>query len=75
MFERPDHEIWDEVIKDVIAGEFGLDPEMFVVTVRFGIVTITGSVNWRAQALSLLATIRDLEGVIGVRDRLSCPAD
>jgi len=75
VFERPDTEIWDEVIKEVIIGEFGLDPEMFVVTVRFGIVTITGSMERRADALSLLATIRHLEGVIGVRDRLSYPAD
>jgi CBS domain-containing protein len=73
VFERPDHEIWDEVVKDVIVGEFGLDPELFAVTVVSGIVTITGSVQQRADALSLLATIRHLEGVIGVRDRLSYP--
>ncbi|HTZ26608.1 MAG TPA: CBS domain-containing protein [Streptosporangiaceae bacterium] len=75
VFERPDTEIWDEVIKDVIAGEFGLDPEMFVVTVASGIVTATGSVDRRADALSMLATIRHLEGVIGVRDRLSYPSE
>ncbi len=75
VFERPDTEIWDEVIKDVITGEFGLDPEMFVVTVASGVVTVTGSVDRRADALSMLATIRHLEGVIGVRDRLSYPAE
>jgi CBS domain-containing protein len=75
VFERPDHEIWDEVIKEVIVGEFGLDPEMFVLTVRSGVVTITGSMDRRADALSMLATIRHLEGVIGVRDRLSYPAE
>jgi CBS domain-containing protein len=75
VFERPDYEIWDEVIKDVITGEFGLDSEMFVVTVASGIVTVTGSVDRRSDALSLLATIRHLEGVIGVRDRLSYPAE
>jgi CBS domain-containing protein len=75
VFERPDQEIQDEVIKDVIAGEFGLDPEMFVVTVTSGIVTITGSVERRPDALGLLASIRHLEGVIGVRDRLSYPAE
>ena len=75
VFERPDYEIWDEVLKEVIAGEFGLDPEMFVVTVVSGIVTVTGSVDRRSDALSLLATIRHLEAVIGVRDRLSYPAD
>jgi CBS domain-containing protein len=75
VFERPDYEIWDEVVKDVIAGEFGLDPELFVVTVRSGVVTVTGSVQHRAHALSLLATIRYLEGVVGVRDRLSYPSE
>ena len=75
VFERPDPEIWDEVIKEVIIGEFGLDPEMFVLTVRSGVVTITGSMDQRADALSLLATIRHLEGVIGVRDRLSYPTE
>jgi CBS domain-containing protein len=75
VFERPDHEIWDEVIKEVIIGEFGLDPELFVLTVRSGVVTITGSMDRRADALSMLATIRHLEGVIGIRDRLSCPAE
>jgi CBS domain-containing protein len=75
VFERPDYEIRDEAVKDVIAGEFGLDPGLFVVTVRSGIVTITGSVQHRAHALSLLATLRYLEGVVGVRDRLSYPAD
>ena len=75
MFERPDPEIQGEVINDVIVGEFGLDRELFVVTVTSGIVTVTGSVERRADALSLLATIRHLEGVVGVRDRLSYPAE
>ncbi len=75
VFERPDQEIQDEVVKDVIAGEFGLDPELFVVTVASGIVTVTGSMERRPDALGLLATVRHLEGVIGVRDRLSYPAE
>jgi CBS domain-containing protein len=75
VFERPDHEIWDEVVKGVIVGEFGLDASLFVVTVRSGIVTVTGSVQRRADALSLLGAIRYLEGVVAVRDRLSYPAE
>lgn len=46
-----------------------------MVTVASGIVTVTGSVERRADALGLLATIRHLEGVIGVRDRLSYPGE
>jgi CBS domain-containing protein len=75
VFERPDQEIWDEVVKEVISWEFGLDPEMFVVTVRSGVVTVTGSVERRTDALNLLGTVRHLEGVVGVRDRLSYPAE
>jgi CBS domain-containing protein len=73
VFERPDAEIRDEVVKAVVAEEFGLDPELLAVTVRSGVVTVTGSVARRADALGLLAAIRHAEGVVGVRDRLSYP--
>lgn len=73
VYERPDGEIWNDVIKEIITGEFGLDPEMFVVTVQAGVVTVTGSVDRRADALGLLGAIRHLEGVVGLRDRLSYP--
>ena len=74
VYERPDSEIWDDVIKEIIVEEFGLDPAMLVVTVRSGVVTITGSVDRRADALGLLGAIRHLEGVVGLRDRLSYPS-
>jgi CBS-domain-containing membrane protein len=73
VFERPDEEIWDDVVKEVIIGEFELDAELFVVTVRSGVVTVTGSVDRPADALALLGAIRHLEGVVAVRDRLSYP--
>jgi CBS domain-containing protein len=74
VFERPDQEIWDDVVKDIIVGESGLDPELFVVTVRSGVVTVTGSVDRRRDALALLTAIRHLEGVVALRDRLSYPS-
>lgn len=74
VYERPDAEIGDEVVKGIIVEEFGLDPELLVVTVRSGIVTVTGSVDRRADALGVLGAIRHAEGVVGVRDRLSYPA-
>jgi CBS domain-containing protein len=75
VYERPDIDIRDDVVKEVLIGEFGLDEQMFVVTVKSGVVTITGQVGKRAVALSLLATIRYIEGVVAARDRLSYPAD
>ena len=75
VFERPDGQIRDEVIKAVIAREFGLDPDSFDVTVRSGIVTISGLLNERAAALNLLGAARYIEGVVAVRDRLRYPAE
>jgi CBS domain containing-hemolysin-like protein len=74
LFERPDADIWDEIGKEVLDEEFGLDPDSFDLTVRSGIVTIGGLVERRETALDLLARMRHAEGVVSVRDRLSYPA-
>ncbi|HTT53798.1 MAG TPA: CBS domain-containing protein [Streptosporangiaceae bacterium] len=71
VFDHPDTQIRDRVIKDVIAGEFALDPRGFEVTVRSGVVTVSGQVENRAMAPLLVSAIRHREGVVGVRDRLS----
>ena len=73
VFERPDEEIRDDVAKAVIAQESGPDPEKLGVTVQSGIVTVSGQLDNRATALRLLGAVRHLEGVVGVRDRLSYP--
>jgi predicted transcriptional regulator len=75
VYERPDGQIRGEVATGVIAGRFRLDPLDFEVTVRSGIVTITGQAKSRAAGLSLLGAVRDVEGVVAVRDRLSHPLD
>jgi CBS domain-containing protein len=75
VYERPDTDIWDEVARVVISDEFKLDPDSFDVTVISGIVTLTGLMDRRETALSLLARVRHTEGVVGVRDRVSYPAD
>jgi len=73
VYERPDEQIHDEITTGVIAGRFLLDPLDFDVTVTSGIVTIAGRVESGAVALSLLAAIRNVEGAVAVRDRLSYP--
>lgn len=75
VYERPDGQIRSEVATGVIAGRFRLDPPGFEVAVRSGIVTIAGQAESRAVALSLLGAVRDVEGVVAVRDRLSYPPD
>ncbi len=70
VYERPDIEIRDEVVREIIIGEFGLDAGEVDVTVAAGVVTLAGPLALQNTALSLLARVRHAEGVVGVRDRL-----
>ena len=65
-FTRPDGEIRDEVVSNVIAGKFALNPAAFDVTVTSGIVTIIGHVERRAVATQLVDAVRFVEGVVDV---------
>jgi CBS domain-containing protein len=71
IFERPDDDIWEEVTKVIIGGEFTLDPADFEVTVFSGVVTLEGLVELHRTALDLVARVRHAEGVVSVRNRLS----
>ena len=73
VFDRPDNEIRDEVVKKIIGVEFALDSDAFDVTVRSGIVTVTGQVESRSIARQLIDALRHVEGVVDVRDRISHP--
>ena len=73
VFARPDEEIRDEVVKKIIGVEFALDSDAFDVTVRSGIVTVTGQVESRSIARQLIDALRHVEGVVDVRDRISHP--
>ena len=75
VFERPDELIRDQVITEVIAARFGLNPRAFKVAVSSGHVTITGPVDRRAVALRLLGATWQVEGVLAVRDRLCYPGE
>lgn len=70
VYERPDSAIWEEVTQVIMAGDFGLDPADFDVTVSAGIVTFAGEIT-EDEALRLLARVRHAEGVVGVRDRFT----
>jgi len=70
VYERPDSDIENEVCKDVIAGELGLNPADMDVTVTSGIVTLSGPMDSQDRALELVARIRHVDGVVAVRDRI-----
>jgi CBS domain-containing protein len=73
VFDRPDSYVAEEVAK-LIADDSALDAARLEVTVRSGIVTLTGAVPGREIALRLLARVRHADGVVAARDRLSYPS-
>jgi CBS domain-containing protein len=71
VYERPDDAILAEIQTDVLAAEFGPAASSFDVVVTSGIVTISGRVAEPDTALSLVTKLRQIEGVVAVRDWLS----
>ena len=73
VFARPDGEIRDEVIRNIIQGDFAFAPNQINVTVRSGVVTVSGQVESREVARELIDALKHAEGVVGARSRLSYP--
>ena len=73
VFHRTDEEIRREVTQDVIADGFFTDPARFTVTVYDGIVTLEGAPGSAVLGASMVDQVRDLEGVVAVRDRFTYP--
>jgi CBS-domain-containing membrane protein len=69
-FTRPDTDIRREVVRSVIAREFLLDPRAFRVTVRDGMVTMSGRPESDQVGRHLVAAVRRVEGVVGCHDQL-----
>ena len=71
VYDRPDADILAEVTR-VVEEEFGLSMAYFQATVSSGVVTLSGLVAQQEIELELAARIRHIEGVVAVRDRLTC---
>lgn len=70
VYDRADASIADEVRSEVIVHEFLMDELAFSVTVTGGVVTLAGQVDHEEVAHSLLAAVREVDGVLAVRDHL-----
>jgi|HubBroStandDraft_4_1064222.scaffolds.fasta_scaffold01936_5 CBS domain-containing protein len=73
VYDRPDADIRRQILEQVIESEFVLNRLAFEVTVTGGVVTLSGLVHREPVAVSLLSAVRQLDGVVAVRDRLSYP--
>ena len=73
VYRRPDEEIRQEIIKNVIMNEFFADPDRFVVAVKDGIVTLEGYPESAARGRDIVIESWHVEGIVSVRDRLTYP--
>jgi CBS domain-containing protein len=73
VYDRPDADIRGEILKQVIGEAFVLDPLAFEVGVADGLVTLAGPVEDEQVAASLIAAVRQVDGVVSVRNRLRYP--
>ncbi|WP_369386528.1 CBS domain-containing protein [Streptomyces sp. CG1] len=70
-FLRPDEEIRQEVMDEVLVRTLWLTPHAIDVSVDEGVVTLTGHLERRSEARIALAMARRLDGVVDVVDRLT----
>jgi CBS domain-containing protein len=71
VFSRPDTDIREEVLADVVLSASPAD--MISVAVLDGIVTLDGTAEASETARAITRRVRHIEGVVAVRDRVSCP--
>ena len=72
VFSRPDADIRQEVQADVALSASPGDG--ISVAVRDGIVTLDGTAGSSEAVCDITRRVRHIEGVVAVRDRVSCPA-
>jgi CBS domain-containing protein len=73
VFARPDTDIRREAEEEAIAETFLADSPSVAVTVHDGIVTLTGRTDTGQLARGLVMAIRQIDGVVAVRDQLGYP--
>jgi CBS domain-containing protein len=73
VFDRTDAQIRNEITEEVLLGGFLVDPLVFTVTVKDGIVTLGGCPQTSETGHEIVRQIRHVQGVVAVRDRLDYP--
>ena len=73
VFDRPDHEIGEEIRTDILAYEAPADTATFNAEVKDGVVTLEGRPRTCEQGHAIVARARHVQGVVAVRDRMDYP--
>jgi CBS domain-containing protein len=72
---RPDPEIHDEIVDDVLRRTLWIDPITVQVDVVDGVVTVSGRVGRRSTAALVVRLTADVSGAVTVIDRLTWDYD
>jgi CBS-domain-containing membrane protein len=75
VYRRPDADIHQDVVSQVIERGFALNPGRFDVIVKDGRVTVKGTTEHRSQIPLLMHAIRHVEGVVSAQDHLGYDTD
>lgn len=70
VFLRPDREIRQEVIDEVLVRTLWLAPRTVDVSVFEGVVTLTGPMERKSETKIAVSMTRQIDGVVGVVDKL-----
>jgi CBS domain-containing protein len=75
VFLRPDDEIRDEIMKEILAGGFAANPDQLTVDVADGVVTVSGEIERKSMLPLVLPMIRAVDGVVDAEGQLSYTVD
>ncbi|GAA2904767.1 CBS domain-containing protein [Streptosporangium fragile] len=75
LFVRDDKEIERRIRSDVVVRTLWADPADVRITVHDGVVTLTGELELRSQAVAAAHVTRNLDGVVDVVDELTWRKD
>ena len=74
-FLRPDEELRQEIVEDVIFGDLRKAPDRFSVAVQDGVVTLQGSCERRSLIPTVVRAVAAVDGVVRVVNRLGYDFD
>ncbi|HYT79382.1 MAG TPA: CBS domain-containing protein [Actinomycetota bacterium] len=75
VFLIPDEEIREEILREVITRTLWIPPDTVRVAVTDGVVMLEGRLELRSLASILVHMVQEVDGVVGVDDKLSWEGD
>lgn len=75
VYLRPDTEIRQDILAEVLPRLPRVDPRRFHVSVRQGIVTLVGHVEHRSTVADMVSALRRVDGVVQIEEHVTFDLD